>query len=109
MHIAHYNDGNGEVIDELMEIKNLECLNDGYGTRINVRNNTESVIDLTLVSETVTGNCNWEIIRDTTIGSDHYPIITEVGVNLEKYGNDRLDRRTFSSADRNKIKQICDK
>lgn len=26
-----YNDGNGEVIEELMEIKNLACFNDGSG------------------------------------------------------------------------------
>lgn len=90
-----YNDGNGEVTEEIMEIKNLVCLNDGYGTRINVKNNSESAIDLTLVSETMAGNCNWESIRDTTKGSDHYPIKIEVGVTLEEIENNRLDGWAF--------------
>lgn len=36
-----YNDKNGQVIEELIEIKNVVCHNDGRGTRINVRTGTE--------------------------------------------------------------------
>lgn len=53
-----YNDGNGDIIEELMENKNLVCLKDGSETRIDVRSGTESAIDLTLVSEAVAGSCN---------------------------------------------------
>ena len=87
----NYNDGNGEVIEKLMEIKNPVCLNDENGMRIYVRNGTEA-IDLTLVSETVAGICTWEIVKETTMGSDHYPIITEVGVRLEEYDTEGVDR-----------------
>ena len=62
-----YNDGNGEVIEELMEIKMVG----------------ESAMDLTLVSETVASIYTWEIVQETMVGSDHYPIITGIGVRLE--------------------------
>lgn len=48
-----YNDQNGAVIEELMEVKNLVCLNDGSSTRVNSRDGTESSIDLTLVSDSL--------------------------------------------------------
>ncbi len=33
----------------------------------------ESVLDLTMVSDTIAGSAEWEIMRQDTIGSDHYP------------------------------------
>ena len=53
------NDSNGMVIEEIMEIKNLVCLNDGSGTRFYSRTGTESAIDLTLVSDSMAGVCHW--------------------------------------------------
>ena len=40
-------------MEELMEIKNLVCPNDGNDARMYVYNWTEPAINLTLVSETV--------------------------------------------------------
>lgn len=60
-----------------MEMKELVCLNDGGGTRVNVRTGIESA-DLTLVSNSLAGICLWEVFREITIGSDHYPITIEV-------------------------------
>ena len=103
MLIVHYGIAitieNDEVIEELMEIKNLVCLNDGNGTRIDIRNGKKSAMDLTLVSETMAGICTWEIVKETILGSDHYPIITEVGVRLEDYDTGGVDRWVFSSVD----------
>jgi len=76
-----YNDMNGMVIEEIMEMKNLVCLNDGSGTKINIRMGTESAIDLTLVSDSLAGICTWEVVRGTTVGSDHYPILIVVGLS----------------------------
>lgn len=39
---GHCNNENGLVTEELMESKNMVCLNDGSGTRINIRNGTVS-------------------------------------------------------------------
>ena len=71
-------------MEELMETKNLVCLNDGNGTSIYARKGRESAMDLTLVSETVAGFCTREIVKDTAVGSDHWPIITEEGIRLEE-------------------------
>jgi len=44
-----------------MDERELVCLNDGRGTRINVSTGKESVSDITLVSNTLAGNSNWEV------------------------------------------------
>lgn len=46
---------------------------------------TESAIDLTLPSDSLTGVYSWEMARRMTVGSDFYRIVTEVGVNVEEY------------------------
>lgn len=51
--------GNGKD-EEFMEHKNLE-----------------SAIDLVLVSDSLAGICSWNWIKETTIGSDDYPIMIE--------------------------------
>lgn len=71
-----HNGENGLMIEDLMDLKGLVCLNDGSGTRFDSRNGTESAIDLTLVSETIAGIYSWKVDKESTIGSDHYPIIT---------------------------------
>lgn len=102
------NDNNGMVIEELMEEKKLVCLNDGSGTRSNIRMGTVSAIDLTLVSHSLAGVCSWEVNRETTVGSDHYPIFTVVGLRLKEYDTGGMQRWSFSSADWNKFELICD-
>jgi len=37
---------NGQVIEEMLDEKNLVCLNNGVGTRIDVNTGKESVLDL---------------------------------------------------------------
>ncbi len=42
---------NGQTVEELMELNEFLCLNNGQGTRLNsISNRLESAIDLTLVS-----------------------------------------------------------
>lgn len=101
-------DGNGMVIEELMEIKNLVCLNNGTGTRVNTRTGTESAIDLTLVSDSLAGVSSWEVIRGTTIGSDHYPISIEIGRSLEGNETEVPQKWSFSSADWMKFRRVSD-
>lgn len=54
-------DTNGEVIEELLEGKQMVCLNDARGTRIDVRTGNTSVLDLTLVSRNLGGRCEWDV------------------------------------------------
>ena len=51
---SKHTDGNGEAVEELMDIRQLVCLNNGNGTRIDIRTNTMSSLDLTLVSNNIT-------------------------------------------------------
>ena len=43
-------DTNGQVIEDLMDERDLVCVNDGRGTRVNITAGTESALDITLVS-----------------------------------------------------------
>lgn len=57
-------DTNGEVIEELLEEKQMVCLDDGRGTRIEVRTGNTSVLDLT-VSRNLGGRCEWDVFEDS--------------------------------------------
>ena len=54
-------DGNGQVRENLIEMKDLVCLNDGRGARIDVATGKESTLDLTLVSSAMAGICEWDV------------------------------------------------
>lgn len=68
-------------------------------TQIDVRMGTESAIDLTLVSDVLAGVCTWDVVRGTTAGSDHYPIVIEVGLRLEENDTGGVQKRSFDNAD----------
>lgn len=100
---------NGMVTEGLMENKNLVCVNDGRGTRVDSRTGAELAIDLALMSDPFAGIRTWDLIKVTSIGSDHYPIMIEVGLNLEQRGTGKAQRWSFSSADWEKFRTISDK
>ena len=101
-------DRNGTVIEDLMERKNLVCLNNGTGTRYNIRTGTESAIDITLVSDSLASVSSWDVIRGTTVGSDHYPIRIEIGRSLEENETEVPQKWSFSSADWEKFRRVSD-
>uniref|UniRef100_A0A3Q2ZQ74 Reverse transcriptase domain-containing protein n=1 Tax=Kryptolebias marmoratus TaxID=37003 RepID=A0A3Q2ZQ74_KRYMA len=100
------NDKNGQVLEEVMEMKNLVCINDGRGTRINIRTGMESNIDLTIVSNIMAGICEWNVDKTTTIGSDHYPIIVRIGLKLNSKNIKVGERYNFNKADWNKFRYV---
>lgn len=64
-------DYNGQIAEELMDEKRHACIYDGRNTRINVNSGKESVLDLTLVSNTLVPLCDWHVHQ---MGNDQYPI-----------------------------------
>lgn len=74
------------------------CLNDGRGTRIDVNTSNSSALDLTLVSREVAGICEWEVWEESTVGSDHYPILCKIHVDREVREEDREIKWVFSKA-----------
>lgn len=100
-------DRNGIIIEEYMEDHSLVCLNNGKGTRINVRNTLMSCIDLTLVSGTISLKCQWEIIENTTIGSDHFPILCRIGLEVAKETIKTTTKWRFDKANWKEFNRIC--
>lgn len=75
-------DANGSVIEDFIDYMGLVCINDGRGTRYNNSLNAESVIDLSLTSTIIAGVSTWEVLNQSTVGSDHYPIIVRIGIEI---------------------------
>ena len=63
----------GHVIENLLANANICLLNDGSPTHFHVQTNTESCIDLTLISPDILCDLSW-IVGDDSHSSDHYPI-----------------------------------
>lgn len=72
-----------------MDEKGLVCINDGKGTIYNSSQNTESAIDLTEIA----GISTWEVLNHSTIGSDHYPIVTDRDTTIWGSENTKMEAR----------------
>lgn len=48
-----------------------------------------------LVLDSLAGVCSWEVLRRTTAGSDHYPIITEEGVSLDECDKIGIEKKNI--------------
>ena len=66
-----------------MDIRQLVFLNNGNGSRIDIHTNTMSCPDLSLVSDNVATSAEWSIQNSSSIGSDHFPIICALDVELD--------------------------
>lgn len=72
-------DNLGSNIADIITASPFLVINNGKNTRINSYNNTESAIDLTIVSQELISKCKWDVIEDT-IGSDHKPILIKLDI-----------------------------
>lgn len=54
-------------MEDLMDDRDLICMNDGRGTRINIANGSESAIDNTLLSKSLAGISKWEVLSAKTV------------------------------------------
>lgn len=92
---------------ELIEDKGLVCLNNGQGTRVNLINGVESVLDLTLVSSELASGSKWDVQSYNSIGSDHYPITINFEDNI-MIELDGVTRWKLGKADWSKFASACD-
>lgn len=67
-------DMRGRMIEEVLEERNLNILNDGSPTHVSFAYGTESAIDLTFCTPALQGNLEWFSSGDN-FGSDHYPLL----------------------------------
>lgn len=101
-------DVNGDTMEQVLEEKNMVCLNDGTGTRIDVHTGKTSALDLTLVTRNLAGICEWEVVKDTTVGSDHFMILCQVGLQRRVAQGAVTGRGIFSRADWEMFRHICE-
>ena len=71
-------DDRGEHIVDWMLNNNLNCINDGTPTRINRGTGGLSSPDVTCVTQGLNTKMKWTVIEETTMGSDHSPIVMEL-------------------------------
>lgn len=53
-------------------------INDGSYTRIDISQGKYSMLDLTIVSKNLAVRCDWKVMSDSTLGSDHFPIYSKI-------------------------------
>ena len=70
----------GTIIENVILSNNLILLNDGSATHFNTRKSFTHV-DLTMATPRLSTKCNWKI-EEFLHGSDHFPIIVEIGTSL---------------------------
>lgn len=88
-------DSNGRVVAEFMEEQPLVCLNDGKGTRFNIRDSSTSCLALTIVPGALALECKWDILDHSTIGSDHFLIISAVRMEFYQQNKTKQTRWRF--------------
>lgn len=102
-------DFNGGVVEEVIEERALICLNDGRGTRVDVTRNSVSCLDITLVSGNMSNLCEWNIMNDSNIGSDHYPILCSVNCSISPQKGSSTEIWCFPKANWGIFKECCRK
>lgn len=102
-------DINGEIVEQFMEERSLVCLNNGEGTRYNIRTNNNSSIDLTMISNELAEVCEWRVINDNTIGSDHFPIICEIRINKQRSEYNLQRKWLYRKAEWESFNEYCEK
>lgn len=100
-------DYNGKIIEEILDENGLVCINDGSGTRINIVNGHESMLELTFVSENIGNISLWKVLKELTLGSDHYPIRCRIGIVVKKTEQEIIDRWQLKDADWERFSYIC--
>lgn len=65
-------DLNGAVVEYLLNLFNLVCLNDGWPTRVQINSVKQSYLDLMIVSEELVGKREWELLDSINMGNDHF-------------------------------------
>ena len=103
---------NGKTLENFIIDNNLMILNDGSGTRLDPRTGKLSHLDITLASPQIANRCYWKVAANK-LGSDHFPVITEIHSFLRKPQCDKedltFDFPTYKNIDGKKFSKKCQK
>ena len=103
-----HTESNWKVIEDLMEDRDLVCMNDGRGTRVKITTGTESALDITLVSNPLAGVSYCEVLTATTVGSNHYLVSCLVGKRVEVSVGGTISKWVFGKADWDKFQKLSE-
>ncbi|KAF4532733.1 hypothetical protein B566_EDAN011925 [Ephemera danica] len=91
----------GQNIVQFIENNDLACLNSGKFTRLGSPNQSNSAIDITIVSANLILSSLWDSHEDS-MGSDHLPIITKLQLtnnHPSQFNFNPQGKRIFKKAD----------
>ncbi|MCU7879101.1 MAG: endonuclease/exonuclease/phosphatase family protein, partial [Candidatus Thiodiazotropha sp. (ex Lucinoma borealis)] len=91
-------DDNGDEIINFLNATEYITLNSGCGTRLNITNGNTTAIDLTFATASIAHKCEWHVHGDT-LGSDHFPVVTSVGVSHKHVNQGQVPRWKLDKAD----------
>lgn len=98
----------GTIIESFIDDADLVVLNNGKATRVNMGNLSYSVLDLTLVTASLSAKCDWDVYQEDTLGSDHFPVYTQIHFNPLRTISSRVPRWKFRSANWNEFSIQCE-
>ena len=75
-------DANGSVIQDLLDNNNLVIMNDTSPTQFETNSLKMSCLDLTFASSVLARVGEWNVLDKDSMGSDHFPIISQFGRSL---------------------------
>lgn len=82
-------DKNGAVLEDFLDLHSLVMMNDGRATRFEVGSGRLSCLDLTFASAEMARCGEWDMMDGYTMGSDHFPILSRFGKDLQMLSNIR--------------------
>lgn len=90
-------DGRGRIIADLIGNSDFVLLNNGDYTYEKLMNGTvyQSAIDITLVSQNLANNVDWFRL-DHFVGSDHFPVFTEINENNNIVNHCNLSKKKLN-------------
>ena len=92
----------GCIIEELLDNNDVTLMNDGSPTRHDIFHNSDSVIDLTICSPSLTLDYQWSV-DENNHGSDHWPVHLKYVRNipspcLPKWKSGEADWKLFNNS-----------
>ena len=93
---ADHTDAKGNAFDDYISESDLCVLNDGRGTHV-TQHGTLTPIDVTLASSNIALKCSWDL-HSNSMGSDHLPIIVELGCTASVFEITAIARYKLNKA-----------
>lgn len=100
-------DANGLIIEELLELNFLVYVMIGRGTRYGCNRNLECFRFNSGVKCNSWNYFSWEVLSDSSMGSNHFPIIISVGTEVGKEEEMQIPRWKLNRANCYLLKYIA--